>query len=80
MVCQHCGLIQFSCQLHLTDPEGVPDRRQVLYRYDPPVLLVSLTWHEKRTGFGHFLYQGMLLNYADSEEYVCPSISRMWQI
>ena len=38
-------------QLCLTDTQHLPKKMHILYRYDPPVLIIALMWHEMQAGF-----------------------------
>jgi len=57
-------------QLCLTDQGGLREKGHVLLRYDPPVLVVSLTWHEKQSSFSDFLRLRLLMTYFNNAEYV----------
>lgn len=59
-------------QLALTDQECLPDKSQVLFRYDPPVLIISLTWHEKRAAFAELLCVRLRVSYFDNADDVRP--------
>jgi len=46
----------------------VPDKRQILFRCDPPVLIIALTWHETRAKFATYFQDRLLLSYVNNEE------------
>lgn len=58
-------------QLRLVDEESTHDMRNVLYRYDPPVLIVGATWHEKPVPYVESLYRDLQQVYAGHEDNVC---------
>ena len=37
----------------------MPKKGHVHYRYDPPLLIIALTWHETRAGFAGILCELM---------------------
>ena len=45
-------------------------KQDILFRYDPPVLIITITWHEKQAQFGTFLHLRLRLNYFNNEDYV----------
>ena len=81
--CNVCGLVSrplrcfilYLLQLRLCDQESKRDKIEVLFRYDPPVILVGCTWHETRVRFLDSLYQHLAMSYNHHQEYVCiPTI------
>lgn len=62
-------------QLQLTEPEKLVSKDLALFRYDPPVLIISIRWHENKHSFGRLLRDRLYLTYAHNEESVnipCP--------
>jgi len=55
-------------QLRINDQGRVPDKRQILLRCDPPVLIIALTWHETRAKFATYFRDRLLLSYVNNEE------------
>ena len=51
----------------------MPKKLHVFYRYDPPVLIIALTWHETRAGFADFLRGLMRFDYFNNDDDVCHS-------
>ena len=43
---------------------------QVVYRYQPAVVIVSLVWHQTTVGFGELLYDRLRLSYTNTPDYV----------
>ena len=48
-----------------------PGKRNVLFRSDPAVVVVSLNWHLRATAFGKTVYQHLAMKYKDHEQRVC---------
>lgn len=46
----------------------------MVFRYDPPVLVVALTWHETEAPFCDALYQWLIQGYHNNKADVCMSI------
>ena len=46
----------------------MPKKPHVLYRYDPPVLIIALTWHETWAGFADFLRGRMRFDYFNNDD------------
>lgn len=44
-----------------------------MYRYDPPVLIVALTWHETKAKFCDLLRLRLHLTYFSNAESVCST-------
>lgn len=44
------------------------DKRDTWFRYDPPVLIVAITWHQTPVGFGRLLHTNLALTYFNDEE------------
>ena len=57
-------------KLRLRDQWGLPERRDVLFRCDSPVLIVSATWHEKKARFSSALQRQLAVSYAGHEDWV----------
>ena len=71
--CSHpCAGLTIS-QLELTEPERLPHQDVVLFRYDPPVLIIAIRWHENKHSFGRLLRDRLYLTYANNEEAVSTS-------
>lgn len=47
----------------------------MVFRYDPPVLVVALTWHESPAPFCDTLYQRLIQGYHNNSEDVRSSVS-----
>ena len=58
-------------QLRLVDQDSTQEMRNVLYRYDPPVLIVGATWHEKPVAYVESLYRDLQQVYVGHEDNVC---------
>ena len=48
-------------------------KQRILYRYDPPVVLISLTWQETRAKFSPHLRQKLGFSYFNNDEDVSAS-------
>lgn len=48
----------------------LPSKYDVYFRYDPAVLIVSLTWHETKEPYGWHLRDYLRMLYADHEDLV----------
>jgi hypothetical protein len=57
-------------QLRLFDQESKHDKWSVVYKYNPPVLILGATWHEKRVSYARSLYYNLQLAYSGHEEFV----------
>jgi len=42
----------------------------MLYRQDPPVLIIYVRWHEKKQSFGKLVRDYLYLSYAGNEDSV----------
>ena len=62
--------IDVATQLCLVDQESVQEKCNVLFRYNPPILIVGVTWHEKQVGFVESLYLSLKQVYASHEDWV----------
>jgi hypothetical protein len=58
-------------QLRLVDQYSDPEKRTVLFRYDPAVIVAGITWHEKKYPYVKMLAQALQQSYVGHEEYVC---------
>lgn len=58
-------------QLRLLSLNTRQDKQSILFRYDPPVLIVAATWHEKQVEYARALYWGIQQAYCGHEDYVC---------
>lgn len=63
----------FTPQLKLNVPIQ-SDGRDRWFRYDPPVLIVSITWHENREMLGELAYKRLALAYAGNPGSVCARL------
>lgn len=56
--------------------EARPRKQSIPYRYDPPVLMLVMTWHETQAKFGQFLHDRLAFSYFNNTEFVglCPPI------
>jgi hypothetical protein len=45
-------------------------KKNLVFRYDPQVLVIGLTWHEKPVKFVDMLHIALQLAYVGHEEYV----------
>ena len=50
--------------------ETLPQVHDLWFRYDPPVLIVALTWYQTLSKFGKFLYDLLGFSYAGRRESV----------
>jgi len=57
-------------QVKLTEPDQVPDKWSVLFRYDPAVLIVSVRWHKTKHGFGKLVRDRLYIPYTNNEQSV----------
>lgn len=63
-------LIPFLPQLRLLQPDRVPDKWDILFRYDPAVLIVDIRWHENTVSVGELLQTRLHLSYAGNRNSV----------
>ena len=47
-----------------------PRKDTIWFRYDPPVLIVTITWHQTPVGFGRLLHTQLALTYFNDESSV----------
>lgn len=59
-----------SPQIGLQPGVTKPLKETVLERYDPPVLIIHVRWHETDQSFGKFLRDLLYLSYAGNEDSV----------
>lgn len=55
--------------------EALP-KAETLFRYDPPVLILAMTWFESKAQFGRHLHRRLALSYYNDEDAVSVSPSR----
>ena len=65
-------------QLQLIDRDSMEEQRNVLFRYDPPVLIVGATWHQKRVPFVESLFLLMQQAYFGHEDLVSSTF--LWHM
>ena len=46
------------------------DKQDTWFHYDPPVLIVAITWHQTPIGFGQLLHTHLALSYFNDEDSV----------
>lgn len=54
-----------------------PKKHEIPFRYDPPVLIIDATWHEKRATFAGQLHQQLAMAYVGYEDLVCD-LAHSW--
>ena len=54
-------------QLSLTEPDSRPHKHELLYRYDPVVLIIHVRWHDTPDSFGKLVRDLLYLSYAGNE-------------
>lgn len=47
-----------------------PKKQGTFFRFDPPVLIIDATWHEKRATFAGQLHQQLAMAYVGYEDLV----------
>ena len=52
-------------QLKLQVPK--PHKKDTIFRYDPPVMIVASTWHETKVPYGRMLRDNLLREYSGNE-------------
>ena len=57
-------------KVKLKNPSSIPDKSDVLFRYDPPVLIIYVRWHENEQSVGKILRDLLYLSYAGNEDSV----------
>ena len=72
------GLIPLL-QVKLSEPEKLPDKWGVLFRYDPAVLVISIRWPEKTNGFGQLVRDRLHLPYTGNEQSVSAPYMCRWR-
>jgi len=60
----------YVLQIGFRNPEAIPEPHSILFRYDPPVLIVYVRWHETERSFGKLVRDYLYLNYAGNESSV----------
>lgn len=63
-------LTRFESQVGIDNPDGLPEKSELLFRYDPAVLIIHIRWHETKTSFGKIVRDLLGLGYAGNEESV----------
>jgi len=48
----------------------MPRKGMVIERYDPPVLIIHVRWHETAQSFGKLMHNLLYLSYAGNEDSV----------
>ena len=71
------GLIS-SFQLRLAEPEKIPEKQMILFRYDPAVLIISIWYNKSQHSFGKVLQDQMCLSYGGNAESVGPHYIFSW--
>jgi hypothetical protein len=66
----HMAKAYLDLQVGLKAPHTLPDKADILYRYDPAVLIIYVRWHETRQSFGKLLRDLLYLSYAGNEDSV----------
>ena len=56
--------------LKFTLREDKRTKREIFFRYDSPVLIVSATWHDTVVPYGQTLRDALLRKYAGNEDAV----------
>jgi hypothetical protein len=44
--------------------QSLRDKYSIWFRYDPPVLVVAITWHQTAKGLGELIHSRLALSYA----------------
>jgi len=70
----YCILIAIS-QVAFRNPDAIPERHSILFRYDAPALIIYVRWHETERSFGKLLRDHLYLNYAGNEDSVSGTAS-----
>jgi hypothetical protein len=64
-------------QLALRQPNNLPRAEDLWFRYDPPVLIVAVTWYQTVSKFGKLVHDLLSFSYAGNEESVrAPRLER----
>jgi hypothetical protein len=66
-----CFQLNSLLQLKLQAPLNI-NKRDIWFRSDPPVLIVSITWHRTDEKFGEFLHKRLALSYFGNADSVSP--------
>lgn len=58
----------------------IPAKSTVWFRYDPPTLIVAITWHGTQAKFGRFFHERLALSYYNKAEWVSrpPKLVFLW--
>ena len=56
-------------QLTLRNPV-IQDKKDLWFRYDPPVVIIVITWYQTQVKFGHFLYNKLQMSYFNNKNSV----------
>ena len=76
-VCCH-PIVCFPFEAHHAQLElrikTTPPKRKVLFRYDPPVLIISLSWSGSQAKFGRYLHDRFTFAYVNNESFVSDTI------
>jgi hypothetical protein len=51
---------------------NLPVVQDLWFRYDPPTLIIAITWYQTKPKFGGFLHDRLAFSYSGSEESVRP--------
>jgi len=66
-------------QVSFINPDALPDPHDILFRYDPAVLIIHVRWHETRESFGKVIRDLLCLSYVGNEDSVRVGWSRAMQ-
>lgn len=59
-----------SLQIMLKEPRLVPKKWEMLFRYDPAVLIIAVRWHQTDVSFGKLLRNQLLIDYVGNGDSV----------
>ena len=65
-----CTFIKTGLQLLVLNEQGPQEKGNVMFRYDPAIVVVSLNWHEKRSNISEDIHRKLMTKYVDHEERV----------
>ena len=72
MASYHGAVLQptLYLQIELAEPTSIPDKWDMLFRYDPAVLVVSIRYRKDKHFFGKLLRDHLHMAYSGNEQAV----------
>lgn len=62
--------LTYLVQVDVLNEQGPQEKGNVMFQYDPAIVVVSLNWHKKRSNIGEDIHRELMTKYVDHEERV----------